>query len=84
MAIIMGTETYGKQTDSSVSTYHELHYINDDKKPFFLIKMCSQFLEPYTRMVLHKDVSHFPWTPGQPIPPDLKERILSKYRGLVR
>ena len=35
MALILGSETYGKETNSSFSTYRELTVIMDEKKPFF-------------------------------------------------
>jgi hypothetical protein len=42
LVIILGTATYGQKTDSKFSTFHELKYIMDADKPFFLIKMCDR------------------------------------------
>jgi hypothetical protein len=38
--VVMGTETYGKQTYSgSIDTYNEMQFIQSSGKPFFLINM---------------------------------------------
>jgi methylmalonyl-CoA mutase cobalamin-binding subunit len=37
--IVMGTETYGKETPGVIDTYQEMVYIKSSKKPYFLINM---------------------------------------------
>ena len=40
LAIILGSETYGQETESFFSTYNELAFILAEKKPFYLVKTC--------------------------------------------
>ena len=40
--IIMGTETYGKQTSGLIDTYKEMQYIGSSGKPYFLFNMNPQ------------------------------------------
>lgn len=82
MVLIFGTETYGKGT-VNFSTKEELQFIMDEKKPFFLIKMCDRFAEPRTRLVLSKAVAYFLWMPNDPMPPNLIPEILAKYQDAV-
>jgi hypothetical protein len=63
MAVILGTETYGRKTDSGFSTFEELRYIQDENKPYFLVKMCPSFEEAETRFRLPTSISYFPWQP---------------------
>ena len=37
LVVIFGTKTYGKETGSSYSTYQELQYVMEEKKPFLVI-----------------------------------------------
>lgn len=82
MVLIFGTETYGKGT-VNFSTKEELQFVMDEKKPFFLIKMCERFAEPRTRLVLSKAVAYFPWLPQDPLPPALISEIIAKYEDSV-
>jgi hypothetical protein len=82
MVIIFGTETYGKGT-VNFSTKEELQFIMDEKKPFFLIKMCERFAESRTRLVLSKAVAYFPWMPSDPMPSNLISEIVAKYEDAV-
>ena len=52
MAIVMGSKTYGKKTESNFSTYEEMHFILSEKKPMFLLKMCEEWEEPQTRLMM--------------------------------
>lgn len=49
MAVIFATEDYGAEAVSLLGTDRELQAILRDKKPFFLIKMCSEYQIPATR-----------------------------------
>jgi hypothetical protein len=82
MVLIFGTETYGKGT-VNFSTKEELQFIMDEKKPFFLIKMCDRFAESRTRLVLSKAVAYFLWMPTDPMPSNLIPEILAKYEDAV-
>ena len=46
--MLLASETYGTAT-TSFSTYQELNYVIDHKKPYFLIKMCDKWREPHVR-----------------------------------
>jgi hypothetical protein len=83
LAIIMGTETYGKNTRVGFSTFEELRFIINEPKPFFLVKMCDKFEEPETRFRLDNSVSYYQWTPGHPIPADLVTKIVEKLSSVT-
>ena len=82
MAVIMGTTTYGTNTDAGYSTFEELRLIHDEGKPFFLIKMCKNFAQLETRMRLSKSIMHFEWTPGTPLPATLPQEIVRKLKSI--
>jgi len=52
MAIIMGSKTYGKKTESNFSTFEEMQFILSENKPLFLLKMCEEWEEPQTRVMI--------------------------------
>jgi hypothetical protein len=83
LAIIMGSRTYGRDTGVGFSTHKELRFIQDDRKPFFLVKMCERFEEPETRMRLDNSVSYFQWLSGSPMPGDLITKISERLSLLV-
>lgn len=83
LVLILGTPTYGQKTSSPFSTYHELNYIVDNKKPMFLVKMCDEFLEPYAKFHLPSAISYYPWRPmtlaeRQDVPEELIDRVLTR------
>uniref|UniRef100_A0A7S3G675 Uncharacterized protein n=1 Tax=Palpitomonas bilix TaxID=652834 RepID=A0A7S3G675_9EUKA len=59
-------------------------FILQEKKPFFLIKMCERFADPSSRFQLPDDTSYVPWTPGKPVPDDLIDKMLDKYQSLMK
>ena len=65
MVVIMGSKTYGKETSSRYSTFQELRFIDDERKPFFLIKMCDKFEEAETRFRLNDSIAFIKWMPGK-------------------
>ena len=52
MAIVMGSETYGKKTESNFSTFEEMQLILSEEKPMFLLKMCEEWEEPQTKLMM--------------------------------
>jgi hypothetical protein len=64
LAVILGTRTYGRDTECGFSAYDELRYIVEVKKPIFLIKMCQAFEEQYAVFRLPSSISHFSWQPA--------------------
>jgi len=87
MVVILGTKTYGLETDCKFSTYQELRYIIDQTKPFFLVKMCDQFEQQPTKFWLPNTVSYFPWQPKgaerKQIPSTLLQQILKRHADVV-
>jgi hypothetical protein len=77
LAIIMGTRTYGRDTGVGYSTFEELRYIHEQKKPFFLVKMCRRFEQEETIFRLGSSISYFEWLSG-PMPEDLVTQITEK------
>jgi len=58
LAVILGSETYGQQTDSPFSTYDELTALRDHKIPFFLVKTCAEFKEAHAKFHLPPSISY--------------------------
>jgi hypothetical protein len=83
LAIIMGTKTYGTNTGVGYSTFEELRYIHEQKKPFFLVKMCQKFEEQETIFRLGNSISYLEWVCGRPMPEDLVIKILQKLASLT-
>merc|ERR1711924_64219 len=88
--VVMGTDHYGKRTtDIPISTFHEMQFILEEKKPIFLVKMCDKFLEPQTRMAFPSSISYsmrkdFSAEPKpEEIPKDLMEELLRKIDKLI-
>ena len=85
LVVIFGTETYGIKTASSFSTYQEMIYILDKKKPFFLIKMCDEFREPLTDFYFNSTISYFMWDANAPmLPMDLVSHIGIRLNSLTQ
>eukprot|EP01040_Poterioochromonas_malhamensis_P011588 gene11588-12640_t len=76
LTVIMGSKTYGKNTNDRFSTYEELRFIQDEKKPFFLVKMCEIFEEKETKFRLNDSISSLQWLPGASMPGDLVSTII--------
>lgn len=58
LVIIMGSESYGKETQSAYSTFNELRFVTDKEnekiEKIFLIKMCKRFSEGMYLRLRHK------------------------------
>lgn len=78
LMVVLGTKTYGFDTGIGFSTYNELEFAVDEKKPMFLVKMCERFDVAYTRFTLSRGISYYPWTPGSPLDEELVNRIEAK------
>eukprot|EP00043_Microstomoeca_roanoka_P024983 m.7224 g.7224 ORF g.7224 m.7224 type:complete len:884 (+) comp5125_c0_seq2:974-3625(+) len=82
LVVILGTETYGAETSSTFSTHDELAFIINQRKPFYLVKLCDRFVEAGTRFWLPTSLPCFTWKhPSKVrsvIPPHLLEDILRK------
>ena len=80
MAIIFGSETYGEVTKSNVNTRTELNVILEEKKPYFLIKMCNKFVHIFPRSQLSfTSISYIEWMEDKPMPVDLIKKIQDKF-----
>lgn len=82
LTVIMGSKTYGKNTNDRFSTYEELRFIQDEKKPFFLVKMCEIFEEKETKFRLNDSISSLQWLPGASMPDDLVPTIIEKLASI--
>jgi hypothetical protein len=70
--VILATETFGAKTSVGFSTYNELEYACDRKKPLFLIKMFDgDFKEPMTHFRLPLSVPFLEWPPSTTVPADV-------------
>ena len=86
MALILGSQTYGKQTASVFSTYDELETIADSKKPFFLVKTCAHFTEPSALLHLRPSIPYHsvivdPMDPAK-FDTALVDAIVDKFKAL--
>jgi hypothetical protein len=89
LVVILGTKTYGKQTACGFSTFEELRYIFEVNKPFFLVKMCTEFEEAETRFRLPSSISYFPWQPAsaaerERLPAGLVDRVISRLQDVTQ
>ena len=84
LVVILGTATYGLQTASSYSTHTELLYVMENRKPFFLVKMCDDFRVPETHFYLNSTVAYYQWTgPARTaVPADLVDQIIARLRAV--
>lgn len=60
-----------------------MRFIMDEKKPFFLIKMCDKFKVTKTRFYLTSSIMYQKWMPGTPMPPGLIDAIVKKYQQVA-
>lgn len=84
MFVIFGSETYGTDTGSKCCTYQELNFIIDEKKEFFLIKMCDKYKVATTLMTFNRDIAYEKWFPfeSQALPGALLANIAKKFHGV--
>jgi hypothetical protein len=85
LVVILGTQTYGRKTLSTFSTYEELRAIIAEKIPFFLVKMCQEFSENTTRFSLPTTIAYYAWQPASiedrsVAPPALVAQIIARLR----
>ncbi len=83
LLVVLGTETYGEDTDGNCGTLAEMRYFIDRRKPFFLVKMCEKFKHAETRFNFPSQVLHFPWELVKPMPPELPIRIRDKLKDIL-
>jgi hypothetical protein len=81
MAIVMGSETYGKKTESNFSTFEEMQFILSEEKPMFLLKMCEEWEEPQTKVMMGS--RKFKRWYGQ-VTQALVDEILTRYDAIAR
>lgn len=86
LVVILGTATYGRPTTSPYSTLQELKFVVDEKKPFYLVKMCEEFLENAAKFHLTRSVAYYSWSPTTAqrheevdVPKELIDRIVKRY-----
>jgi hypothetical protein len=74
LVIVFGTDSFGTTTDSILSSRDDLQFALQSRKPIFLIKMCDEFTEPWTRAAL-QGVPRCEWIPHTTMPHYLIEDI---------
>eukprot|EP00056_Hartaetosiga_gracilis_P003428 m.63623 g.63623 ORF g.63623 m.63623 type:complete len:426 (+) comp11450_c0_seq1:72-1349(+) len=87
LVVIMGTTTYGQETDAPFSTCEELKFIMNEKKEMFLVKMCERFETPLARFHLGGNVAYYMWTPKtsskqKNVPSELVDAIVTKFSSI--
>jgi hypothetical protein len=78
LAVILGTETFGIETDVKFSTLDELMHIRSERKPIFLIKMCDRFDSAEVRFCFPESTLYTEWPPHTAMPTGLVREILDK------
>jgi hypothetical protein len=85
--IVMGTETYGRQSDGVINTYQEMMYIKASNKPFVLFNMnpedsIMRFHEGAANIVFNLSIVPWErWAVGQQMSPMAIDKILQKLDG---
>lgn len=80
IVVIFGTEDYGEDTGTGYSSYDELTYIRESRKPFFLIKMCENFKYASTQFRLPNSLMAARWDIGQPVSEEMLEQISRRFQ----
>ena len=82
LAVILATETYGRQTNALFCTSAEMNYIvGNDRKEFYLVRMIpfeTDWAEPLTTMAFPSSIMFKLWMPGDPMPLDLVDEIMAR------
>jgi hypothetical protein len=82
--VVMGTETYGKQTSGSTDTYKEMQFIASSGKPYFLINMnpessLMKFKEATTNVIFNLNSELWArWELGTPMAAGLPAEIVER------
>lgn len=82
LAVLFATADYGVKGTVNFSTREELEFIKQEKKPFFLIKMCDSYNDPTTRFRLPDSISYVDWRVGRPIPSDLVAKLIARLESV--
>ena len=81
LAVLFATSDYGVEGTVNFSTHEELAFILQEKKPFFLIKMCDRYDDPVTRFRLPGAIAYVDWRIGQPMPSELVAKVLARFES---
>ncbi len=69
LIVVLGNSTYGQRT-LGISTFEEMRYISEARKPFFLAKLCNaRFTEPETMFRLSGCIQYYKWLSSMEHPP---------------
>ena len=79
----MGSHSYGAKTNGLFDTCSEMNFIVSERKPYYLVKMCDEWMEPHVRMTLGANIMFKRWHSGEPMPLGIVEEILTKLRADV-
>ena len=84
--VVMGTQTYGRNTPAPNNTLCELLLAHDLGKPLYLIKMFSDhqnFRYPWVNMLLNSSVVYKEWIVGTEMPQDLIQNMSAKLSSVT-
>jgi hypothetical protein len=84
MVAIFGTEDYGMPENAKFSTKEELELIKEEGIPFYMIRMCDQFLDDATSIQFSSTLPCYCLAVGSSVPSSLLEGIISMYNSLGR
>ncbi|XRB24114.1 SAP domain-containing protein [Pseudoscourfieldia marina] len=82
LIVVFGSYSYGDPGTSWFGTDKELRWLLKKRKPYFLIKMCTDFKHEWVDLAIPSSVSYEMWEPGTPLKDDLVDKIVEKLRGI--
>lgn len=77
--VIFGTSDYGDKVFETFSSKDELKLITQKKIPFYLVKMCASFNDPFTSFRIPATTPTTPWTAGESMPDTLLDEVVLKF-----
>lgn len=80
--IIFGTSDYGDKAFETFSSKDELKLITQKKIPFFHVKMCDSFNDPFTSFRIPAVIPSVAWSVGESIPENLVEEVIAKFNAV--
>ena len=80
--VIFGTSDYGDKVYETFSSKDELKLITQKKIPFFHVRMCASFNDPFTSFRIPAATPSVAWSAGEPMPENLIEEVVLKFNAV--
>lgn len=80
--VIFGTSDYGDKVFETFSSKDELKLMTQKKIPFFHVKMCASFNDPFTSFRIPAATPSVAWTAGEPIPSNLVDEVVARFNSV--